>query len=73
MSTQFIGHIDEHGKMKIFHQQDLLTWIDGHKSKLIVLTIKEHKKQRSTLQNAYYWGVVVPTVKEGMNAFGLWQ
>ena len=35
-----------------------------------VLTIERQGKKRSLNQNGFYWGVVVPLVKEGMNDVG---
>lgn len=32
--------------------------------KWLSIEIKEHKNQRSLNQNAYYWGVVVPAVRD---------
>jgi hypothetical protein len=32
--------------------------------KLLSIEIKEHKNKRSLNQNAYYWGVVVPAVRD---------
>ena len=31
-----------------------------------ILTIERQKRKRSLLQNAYYWGVILPIVKNGL-------
>lgn len=42
------------------HIADYVTKYDG---KIIEITIKEYKKQRSRSQNAYWWKVVIPAVR----------
>lgn len=42
--------------------------------KNLVLTFERESKKRSNSQNAYYWGVIVPLVQEGIyNEWGEYQ
>jgi len=36
----------------------------------IRLTIEPRRKRRSTVQNAYYWGVMVPLIRDGIRELG---
>lgn len=64
------GIITEDGKLQVYNQQAFLQWKRLNTSKRITLTIKVHYKRRSNPQNAYYWGVIIPLVTEGINHFG---
>lgn len=44
--------------------------IAGMEGKNLVITIKEQGKRRSERQNAYYFGVVIPAIKELFEAAG---
>ena len=44
--------------------------IQKSEGKNLIITIKEQGKQRSSQQNAFYWGVVIPAVKELFEAAG---
>lgn len=45
-------------------------WIECHKGREVVLSVKLFFKTRSKDQNAYYWKVVVPMVQEAINEYG---
>ena len=70
MKTDFLGNINSSGKLLLLHQEDFKKWIEGHKGKSVILTIKEYKKKRTNPQNAYYHKIVVNMIRDGMNAFG---
>ena len=65
MKIQYNGKVSANG-LKIYNRgqfdKDILMFLD----KEITLTIERKKKKRSIEQNSYYWGVVVPLVKEGL-------
>lgn len=46
--------------------KDLISLIDCD----VNVVVNKRKKKRSNPQNAYYWGVVVPLVREGLNGVG---
>lgn len=35
-----------------------------------IVTVERKKAKRSLMQNAYYWGVIVPYAKQGLNDIG---
>lgn len=70
MPLEIAGNIDEQGKLSVFRQGDLKQWINAHRGKEIVLSIKIKGKKRSNDQNAYYWGVVVAMVTRRLNELG---
>lgn len=65
----FTGKIQS-SKLTLFNRAELDRWIASHKDCTVSLTIEVKKKKRSTEQNAYYWGVVVPLVRDGLNDLG---
>jgi len=58
------------GKLVLPHRSQLISDIAKFKDGDYVLTIEKKSKKRSLDQNAYYWGVVVPIVKQGLNDVG---
>ena len=58
------------GKLVLPHRSQLISDIAKFEDGDYVLTIEKKKKKRSLSQNAYYWGVVVPLVKKGLNDVG---
>lgn len=64
------GRITENGKLSIVNEASLMEWINGNKNKEIILSIELRSKKRSTPQNSYYWGVVIPLVQHAINDLG---
>lgn len=64
------GVISQEGKLQVFNQPVLNQWRIANAGKNIVLSLKLKRKGRSTPQNAYYWAVVVPLIREAINKFG---
>ncbi|HPT15504.1 MAG TPA: recombination protein NinB [Bacteroidales bacterium] len=60
----------ENGTLKFKQRSTVLSDIAQMKDGDYVMTIERRKKKRSLSQNAYYWGVVVPLVKEGLLDIG---
>lgn len=60
------------GSMKIYRRNDFLKDIEQFEGMDVVLTVEKKKKGRSLEQNAYYWGIVVPMVREGLREAG-WE
>jgi len=58
------------GKLVLPHRSQLISDIKIFKDGDYVLTIEKKSKKRSLSQNAYYWGVVVPIVKQGLKDIG---
>jgi len=58
------------GKLVLPHRSQLISDIKIFKDGDYVLTIEKKSKKRSLSQNAYYWGVVVPIVKQGLKDVG---
>ena len=56
----------ENGTLKFKQRSTVLSDISQLKDGEYVMTIERKKRKRSLMQNAYYWGVVVPLVKEGL-------
>ena len=44
--------------------------IESLEGKNVTITIEKTKKKRSNNQNAFYWGVVVPLIRQGLNDLG---
>lgn len=58
------------GLLKLNNKNEFVKDIANFEGKEIVITIEIKTKKRSLKQNKYYWGVVVPLVKEGMIGVG---
>jgi hypothetical protein len=64
------GEINAEGKAHIFNQKELTKWFADNAGKRFTIKVERLKKKRSTPQNAYYWGVVVPMVRERLYELG---
>ena len=57
----------KNGKFHIFRRaeflEDVLRMFNG---KTVVISVEKKKKTRSLPQNSFYWGVVVPMVRQGL-------
>ena len=56
----------ENGKLRFKQRSTVLSDIGQFRDGDYVMTIERKRRKRSLMQNAYYWGVVVPLVKEGL-------
>jgi len=66
MKITYNGRIDEDGRLKIWKRGELVKELSGLRNMDVTLTIEEYKKPRSSKQNRYYHGVVLPMVKLGL-------
>lgn len=67
---QFSGTISDKGELLLKDRNLLTQWIKSHSGKNIELEIKVRRKQRSYLQNRYYFGVCVQLVCEALRHLG---
>ena len=59
MKIKYFGEITKDGKMKIYNMKVFAEDIKKLSGQKIEFTIQKKTKNRSTNQNAYYWGVIV--------------
>ena len=64
------GKITVDGKLMVYDQQALNQWRLSNSGKDVILSLKLQRKSRSSKQNAYYWGVVIPIVRDAINSYG---
>lgn len=62
----------EGGKLKLTNKSGFINDIGVFEGKEVVLTVERKKNKRSLQQGRYYWGCVVPIVKEGLIDMG-WE
>jgi len=58
------------GRLQVAHASYLREILAAWEGKEIRLTIERKKAKRSNNQNAYYWGVVAPLVRQGLTGTG---
>lgn len=58
------------GKMEFKQRSIFLSDIQKLKDGDYIISVERAKKKRSIEQNRYYWGIIVPMVKEGMIEVG---
>ena len=54
----------EKGKMELYNRPHFEKFVSELDDGKYTMTIKKHKKIRSELQNAYYWGYIIKTFSE---------
>ena len=59
------------GNARIVRRKDFDELIKSFEGKELTITIEKKKNNRSILQNNYYWGVVIPMLREGMKEHGM--
>ena len=65
MKLIFSGEVSETGKLTIIRRKQFLEELFMFAGKKVEIRVEKKRKKRSTLQNAYYWSVVIPMVKKG--------
>ena len=60
----------ESGKLHIYRSKDFVKEIQVFDGKKVEITVRKKRTHRSLMQNAYYWGVIVPLVQQGLNDVG---
>ncbi len=63
MKANFVSHITK-GHLDSGCRHSIQRLLKAHEGKKVRVTIEEYKKKRSSDQNAFYWGVVIPLVIE---------
>jgi hypothetical protein len=66
---RFLANI-KGGRLFISERLTFDKYISSLKEGYYTVELKPRKKQRSIFQNAYYWGVVVPLVCDGLRDMG---
>lgn len=67
---ELTGQIDEQGVATVFNRAQLEQWFLDNKGKQFTLKIERRIRKRSTPQNRYYYGIVIPLVRDAMNSYG---
>jgi len=67
---EYFGHVTEDGKLKIHYQQNFVEEIKQFSGKKVTILVKNKRKDRSLPQLRYWWGVIVPMVKDGLKEVG---
>lgn len=66
MKITIIGKVDDDGKLILPQRNAFVKDLAVFKGKDVVITVEKKGKKRSTEQNRYYWGIVIPLVKQGL-------
>jgi len=61
-----IGKVDDEGRLILPQRNAFAKDLAVFKGKDVVVTVEQKTKKRSVEQNRYYWGVVIPIVKQGL-------
>ena len=69
LKLEYQGKV-ENGVLNVVHRKRMTEDIKQFEGKNVIITLTRKKKKRSNPQNKYYWGVVVPVVKQGLRDAG---
>lgn len=58
----FLAFVDDHAKLGFEDKPGLLTCLQKHKGREVVITIKRRQKRQSSQPMRYYRGVIVPAI-----------
>ena len=60
----------DNGVLKLVNKAEMLKFAISLNCKEFTFTLEKKRNKRSNEQNRYYWGVVVPLVKQGLTELG---
>lgn len=66
---KYFGKVDD-GKLTIFQRNDMVSGLQNLGSGFVEIIIRLAGK-RSSPQNRYYWGAMLPIVKDGLKELGI--
>ena len=66
---KYFGKVDD-GKLTIFQRNDMVSGLQNLGSGFVEIIIRLAGK-RSSPQNRYYWGAMLPIVKDGLKGVGI--
>lgn len=69
MKITYFGHV-VNGSLKIVNRQMFDGELLQYEGKEVSITVDKKRKQRSSPQNRYYWGCMIPMVMEGLIHMG---
>lgn len=58
--------VSDGGKYRVVNRKLFVQCLSSFRGKPLTLTVERKKKKRSSPQNRYYWGVVVPIIQLGL-------
>jgi len=64
------GRVLFNGTLSIPLRSQITEWCNSHLDAPVKMTLEVKRKIRSNPQNAYYWGVTIPLVKQGFKDIG---
>jgi hypothetical protein len=68
---KYIGTIKlDNQQLKLVNKAEMLKFALSLNCKEFTFTLEKKRSKRSNEQNRYYWGVVVPLVKQGLTELG---
>lgn len=67
---EFNGKVNENGILHVFNRKVFDEAVKRFAGKDIEITVKKKKSVRSSQQNRYYFGIVIPVLQNGLNEVG---
>jgi hypothetical protein len=64
------GFIDDNGRLQLSDRIGFISAISNLRGRRVIVKVEEEVRKRSSQQNNYYWGVVLPFVKDLLNETG---
>jgi hypothetical protein len=64
------GWIDDNGRLQLADRIGFVSAISNLRGKRVLVKVQDDVRKRSSKQNNYYWGVILPFVKELLNETG---
>ena len=69
-AIEYNGSVDSNNKLHINNRKAFIADLTRFIGKNVEIVVKLRKSTRSSQQNRYYWGIVIPLVMQGMNDLG---
>lgn len=58
------------GKVSTAVQNEIRTFLSMYDGKTVEITLKKARSKRSTPQNRFYWGAIIPIIQQGFKDLG---
>ena len=67
---EYNGSVDSTGILKITNRKQFDTDLKRFNGSQVEIVVKKKRSTRSSQQNRYYWGIVIPLIMQGLNDTG---
>jgi hypothetical protein len=71
MKLRYHGFVAKDGRMSLYNRNGFVTEVGKHfKDCEVTVTVEKRQTERTVQQNRYYWGVIIPLIRNALRDAG---